>query len=141
MWRGQVDMWRRIDREIDVQLAGAGLSRAEFELLGPLSEGPEEGIRPKELGGIVGWDTSRVAHLLRRMEKRGLIERYDCDGDGRGTVVRVTVVGRQLMKDAAAGHLTLVRRLFVDQLTDHEVEVLTRISRRIRHEIDPTKPR
>lgn len=137
MWRGQVDMWRRIDREIDLQLAGAGLSRAEFELLGPLSEGLEEGIRPKELGATVGWDTSRIAHLLRRMEKRELIERYDCDGDGRGTVVRITDGGRKLMDGAAAGHLALVRRLFVDRLTDQEMEVLSRISLRIRAGIDP----
>ncbi len=41
MWRGYVDMRRRLDTVIERQLADVGLSTADYELLVPLSEAPE----------------------------------------------------------------------------------------------------
>jgi DNA-binding MarR family transcriptional regulator len=135
MWWGMVDMWRHLDRVMEQQLTAAGMSRADFEVLAPLSQAAADGLRPKELGALIAWDTSRLAHQLRRMEKRGLVERFECEADGRGTVVILTTAASQLMELAAPGHVDVVRRNFIDLLSPAEIRTLTAVARRVRDHI------
>lgn len=135
MWRSFHDMRRHLDRVVDRQLAEAGLSAAEFELLGPLSEN-DEGLRAKHLGNLVGWDRSRVAHMLRRMEVRGLVSRRTSTDDARGTVVTITAQGRAILAGAAPGHVQVVRQAFVEVLDPAERQLLTRMSQRVRNALD-----
>ncbi len=131
MWRGFVAMRRALDGAVERQLADAGLSTADYELLVPLSESPEGVLRVRDLGRRVGWDRSRLAHQLRRMEQRGLVSRFDCPTDARGTMVELTPQGREVIEAAAPGHVATVWRKFVDLLTSDEVEVLQGICERV----------
>jgi DNA-binding MarR family transcriptional regulator len=116
MWRSYVHMQRAIGQAIERQLAEEGLSGADYELLVPLSEAPDHVLRARDLGRGVGWDRSRLAHQLRRMEQRGLVRRFDCPTDARGTMVELTPAGLELITTAAPGHVETVRRCFVDLL-------------------------
>lgn len=139
LWRAFLQMQRALDRAIDRQLTAAGLSRADYDLLAPLSEAPPEGTRARDLGQRVGWDRSRLSHQLRRMEKRGLITRHDCSTDARGTVIRVTAAGRDAVEAAAPGHVDTVRRHLVDLLDVNEADLLTTVFERVRdHAADTT---
>ncbi len=131
MWRGYLRMRRGLDEAIERQLSEEGLSTADFELLVPLSEVRDNVLRARDLGRLVGWDRSRLAHQLRRMEQRGLVHRFDCPTDARGTMVELTEEGRTLITRAAPGHVETVRRVFVDLLDPAEVDTLTAIATRV----------
>ncbi|GAA2887625.1 MarR family transcriptional regulator [Streptosporangium fragile] len=131
MWRAFRDMNRRLEAVMGRQLDEAGLSPADYSLLVPLSEAPGRRLRARELRRGIGWDRSRLAHQMRRMEQRGLIAREECPGDARGTVIRLTGEGLRAIEEAAPGHAETVRRHFVDLLTDEEIDTLTAIADRV----------
>lgn len=140
MWRSYIDMRRRLDTLIERQIGEAGLSTADFQLLIPLSESPGDQLRARELGIGVGWDRSRLSHQLRRMELRGLITRFECPTDARGTIVALTPAGRHAIEAAAPGHVDTVRRHFIDQLSSKEIATLTGIFSRIRDAMTEIEP-
>ncbi len=131
MWRGFVQMRHLLDQAIERQLSEHGLSTADYELLVPLSEARDGVLRARDLGRAAGWDRSRLAHQLRRMEQRGLVRRFSCPTDARGTMVEVTPAGRGVIDAAAPGHVETVRRVFVDLLGPHEIDALTSIAERV----------
>ena len=48
------------------------------------------------------WEKSRLSHHLARMERRGLIERQDCEDDARGAFVALTPEGRRAIEQACS---------------------------------------
>jgi DNA-binding MarR family transcriptional regulator len=60
------------------------------------------------------------------MEGRGLVQRTECVEDGRGAFVGITPAGRAAIEHAAPGHVSAVRRLMFDALSDDEVACLAR---------------
>jgi DNA-binding MarR family transcriptional regulator len=135
-WRAFLDLRRVLRIGIERQLAEGGLSSADYELLVPLSEAPGRRMRPRDLGAQVGWDRSRLAHHLRRMEDRGLVAREECSTDARGILIRLTERGLKTMEAAAPGHVEWVRTNFIDKLTRAELDALTRLSQRVVSEIE-----
>jgi len=135
-WWAFLDLWRGLGAGMERQLSGSGVSGADYQVLAPLAESPEQPLRPRDLVAATGWDRSRLAHHLRRMEHRGLIAREDHPGDGRGTLVRLTDSGREALRRAAPGHVEWVREHFIGLLTDEELELLTAISARVLARLD-----
>jgi len=130
-WWAFLDLWRVLGSGIERQLASSGVSGADYQLLAPLAYGPAEGMRPRDLAAAAGWDRSRVAHQLRRMERRRLVEREDSLEDGRGVVIRLTGSGRETLERAAPGHVAWVRAHFIALATVDELEALTALSQRV----------
>jgi len=64
----------------------AGISQADFIVLGRLSEAPDRRLRTGELAELLAWEKSRVSHQLKRMVQRGLVTREECGDDARGVV-------------------------------------------------------
>jgi DNA-binding MarR family transcriptional regulator len=54
------------------------------------------------------------------MQQCGLVERHECEGDGRGSLLMLTEHGQAAIVDAAPDHVTSVRRHFVDRLSTDE---------------------
>jgi DNA-binding MarR family transcriptional regulator len=54
------------------------------------------------------------------MEKRGLVCREECASDARGSMVRLTELGRKAIDAAAPDHVAAVRTYFFDHLTAEE---------------------
>ncbi|AUH40030.1 MarR family winged helix-turn-helix transcriptional regulator [Streptomyces sp. CMB-StM0423] len=125
IWKTYRDLRRELQSAMDRQLdRDSGLSGADYAVLAPLSESAEGVLRSRELGGVLGWERSRVSHQISRMEKRGLVAREPCADDARGSMVRVTPEGRAAIEAAAPEHVETVRRHFFDPLTRDEVETL-----------------
>ena len=98
LWRDFVAMHRHLARELDRQLQrDAAISQADFSVLLVLSEAPDRKLRTGELAELLAWEKSRVSHQVARMESRGLLERTECDTDGRGTWVGLTNEGRRTL--------------------------------------------
>jgi DNA-binding MarR family transcriptional regulator len=135
MWRAFLDVHRRLAQATEQQLAGHGLSTADYALLVPLSEAPGGVLRVRDLGLAAEWDRSRLSHQLRRMSSRGLVARFTCDTDARGTMVRLEPAGRRAIEAAAPGHVATVRQHFIDLLEPSEVDALASIFTRLREEL------
>src|SRR5660398_9302 len=87
---------RQVTAGVEQQLQeAAGVSLPEFQILNALSTSPEHRARPREIGDMLGWEKSRTSHQVTRMQKRGLLERFECDADMRGTWVVLTPAGAQ----------------------------------------------
>ena len=136
-WRN----WLRLNRELQATLAReiaatSDLSMADFGVLVQLTDVPDGRARISELADNLGWERSRVSHQLKRMQARGLVERFECIEDGRGSFVGVTEAGRSAIADAAPGHVASVRRLVVDHLTADEFADFGRLVDRLLEAID-----
>ncbi|MHB8293402.1 MAG: MarR family winged helix-turn-helix transcriptional regulator [Acidimicrobiales bacterium] len=135
-WRGFWEMTRGLTTVMERQLAESGLSLADYELLVPLSEAAGSVLRARDLGCAARWDRSRLSHQLGRMERRGLIRRFGCPTDARGTMVELSPAGRRAIEAAAPGHVATVRRYFVDLLSRPEMRMLAEVSDRVRGELE-----
>src|SRR6187200_510942 len=121
VWRG----WLRLNAELSAALQrelqdDAGLSMPDFEVLVHLTDSPQGRVRITDLAGLLNWERSRVSHHVKRMEGRGLVQRTECLEDGRGAFVAITPPGRAAIEQAAPGHVSAVRRLMFDALSDDE---------------------
>ena len=138
-WRG----WRRmrllLDLRIGRDLAGAGLSEPDYDVLSTLTEAPEGCWRANDLARRLLWSSSRLAHHVGRMERRGLVSRGACDDDGRAAMVSLTPEGRSVLERAAPGHVESVRRNFVDLLTPAEIDALAAIADKVLAELEPRR--
>lgn len=141
MWRAWRSMYLQLESTLDRELSRqSGLSNADYALLVPLSEAPGNWIRARELRNEVGWDRSRLAHHLRRMEQRGLVVREECPTDARGTIIRITDEGRRTIEAAAPDHVAAVRRYFIDLLSEEEIDQLKSIADRVVDRIESDAP-
>ncbi|MHA7269987.1 MarR family winged helix-turn-helix transcriptional regulator [Arthrobacter sp. HLT1-20] len=122
-----------LPRAIDRQLTqDSDVSGGEYAILAAVSEAPPEGVRSSDLAAILGWERSRVSHLLRRMEARGFIGRCAASSDGRGQEISLTEGGWDKVRSAAPGHVTMVREAIFDPLTVAQQECLLVAIRSIR---------
>ncbi|MEM9653257.1 MAG: MarR family transcriptional regulator, partial [Actinomycetota bacterium] len=122
-------MQMRLERELSRQLAtDTNLSYPDYVVLIVLTDQPDDRLRLFELGEILQWEKSRLSHHIARMAKRGLVTKEPCDDDRRGSYVVITDTGRREIEGAAPGHLTTVRRLFVDRLTPQQLDAVADIA-------------
>ena len=137
MWRRYRDMRQLLELAIERNLQQeTGLSLSDYAVLVVLSETDAEGIRARDLGSALGWDRSRLSHQVRRMESRGLVSKRVCPEDARGTLISLSDKGATAIVEAAPIHVSKVRDLFVDQLTDVEIDMLTAVFDRVVARID-----
>ena len=128
-WRTLQMMQMRLDGELARLLtAESGLSYQDYTVLVALTAQPEGRMRAFELGALLGWEKSRLSHHVRRMAERGLVKKEKCASDRRGSFVAVTAAGRREIEYAAPGHVTAVRRLFVDRLTPGQLDAISDVA-------------
>ncbi|MDQ1547439.1 MAG: hypothetical protein QOH69_2343 [Actinomycetota bacterium] len=138
LWRAFHAMRRQLDLALERELQqDAQISGPDYEILITLFESPEKQLRARELTARLGWEKSRLSHQVTRMSARGLVERSECDTDGRGTWIGLTTKGRLATLGAVRSHALTIRRLFFDVLSESELEVLGAVSGRVLDAIDP----
>lgn len=139
-WRGLLEMTGRLDAHVNRQLQDvSGLSKADYDVLVPLSEAPDGRLRMFEVARALCWHQSRLSHHLARMQKRGLVEREDCTSDRRGAFVVLTPSGREAIETAAPAHVATIRSVVFDGLTGEQVAALTAISELVLQRLDGSR--
>lgn len=139
LWQSYCDTHRELMRALEARLiSNSGLSGADYALLHPLSEAEDGVLRTRDLGRSVGWERSRLSHQVSRMEKRGLVCREECTSDARGSMVRLTALGRKAIDAAAPDHVDAVRAYFFNRLTTQEQSQLTMLLERITADLPTT---
>lgn len=106
-----------------------GLSEGDFGVLDRLVLLGNGKLRQQELADSMDWDKSRLSHHLTRMEKRGLVKRKSLDTD-RGVQVIITSAGKSVLDDARPIVSKAIRKHFLDQLTDQDIESITNLAER-----------
>jgi DNA-binding MarR family transcriptional regulator len=114
----------------------ADLMMFEYFVLAMLSEAPDRTLRMTELAGLTNATLPRLSHVVRRLEERGLVERFPCPQDRRATNARLTADGWAKVQAAAPGHASTVRKHVIDVLTADQVEALTEITDAILGRLD-----
>ena len=129
------DLWRLVreflwqfpsamDRQL---LQDSNMQSGEYSVLAVLSESDSTSLRPADVAKELHWDRSRLSHLLRRMEAKGLITRCTDTEDRRGNQVSLSELGRKTIEEAAPAHVTFVREVLFDSLTAAEQAALERV--------------
>ena len=138
VWRSFHTMRRQLDLALERELQqDAGISMPDFEILLALFQAEGNRLRARELGTLISWEKSRLSHQVTRMEARDLVERTECDSDGRGTWIGIATKGRLTILAAMRDHALTIRRLFFDVMSESELGVLQELSEKVMTAIDP----
>ena len=139
-WQGLQFMQMRLDAALARQLsADSSLSLQDYVVLVALTAAPDDRLRAFELAENIGWDKTRLSHHIKRMTDRGLLDKEVCPSDRRGYFVVVTPAGREAITAAAPGHVDAVRRLFLDHLSDDEIDTLASVTARVLDALDSSE--
>lgn len=123
---------------LDAQLRrDADLTHFEYYVLATLSEADGRTLRMSELARVTNATPPRLSHVVRRLEERGLVERFPCPTDARSTNARLTGPGWDKVVAAAPGHVRTVRHHVVDALDAEQVDQLAEIAAAILTRLDP----
>jgi DNA-binding MarR family transcriptional regulator len=140
----ELDAWLSVVRlitwlpwSIDQQLQrDSNLGMVEYQVLAMLSTSPQRTMRMSSLAEVTNASLSRLSHLVKRLEQRGLVRREPNPTDGRFTNAILTDKGSETLAEAAPGHVAYVRSLVIDVLSPEQLRRLGRDADRIMSRID-----
>ena len=125
---------------IDQQLRrDANLGMVEYQVLAMLSDSPQQTMRMSSLAELTNASLSRLSHLVKRLEERGLVRREPDPADGRFTHAILTEKGFQALAEAAPGHVAHVRSLVIDVLSPEQLRRLGLAADHIMSRIDTSE--
>ncbi len=104
-------------------------SLPEFEILFALRDGGRQ--RMSVLADASGQSPSRLAHAIRRMERRGLVERVTCRNDKRGVYAQITEDGTATFDRLAPEYFSVVASRWAGKYTPEELDTLMDLVGRI----------
>jgi DNA-binding MarR family transcriptional regulator len=140
----ELDCWLSVVRlitwlpwSIDQQLQrDSHLGMVEYQALATLSKSPRRTMRMSLLAEVANASLSRLSHLVKRLEGRGLVRREPDPTDGRFINAILTDKGFRALAEAAPGHVAHVRFLVIDVLSPEQVRRLGHAAERIMSRID-----
>lgn len=136
-WLSLVRLFMWLPWSIDQQLQrDANLSMVEYQVLAMLSNRPQQTMRMSSLAEVTNASLSRLSHLIKRLEARGLVRREPDPADGRFTNAILTDDGLRTLTEAAPAHVAHVRSLVIDVLSPEQLRRLGRDADRIMSRID-----
>lgn len=132
-WRAYLEGSKLLMHRLDQQLQrDSGITLTDFELLLALSDAPGGTLRMSELADAILATRSGVTRAVARLVTAGLVERVQCEGDGRGTNAQLTDKGRLTLANSAPGHVSAVRNAVFDPLDPAELESMQHVNGLIR---------
>jgi DNA-binding MarR family transcriptional regulator len=136
-WLSLVRLMMWLPWSIDQQLQrDSKLGMVEYQVLAMLSRSPERTLRMSSLAVLTNASLSRLSHLVKRLEERGLVRREPDPADGRFTHAILTEEGCRILAEAAPGHVAHVRSLIIDVLSPEQLRRVGRAADRIMSHID-----
>jgi DNA-binding MarR family transcriptional regulator len=112
-------------RLLSAQLqADHGLTINDYEALYILERAQDQRLKRVELARRLMLTPSGVTRLLEGLEGAGLVERVACPTDLRVAYAQLTEAGREKLEAASCGHVSSIRSLFEEHLSDEEIDNL-----------------
>jgi len=132
-WGGLVRTHTVLYQELERRLVKShGMPISTYDLLLRLAWAGSAGLRMRELATQLLMTTGGLTRLADRLERDGLITRTRSAHDLRGYDARVTPAGRNALRRANQRHLADIRELFLDHVTEEQLEVLAEVWRRVK---------
>jgi DNA-binding MarR family transcriptional regulator len=103
------------------QVGASAIPRTEGEVLSILTAGPRRITDLAELGGVA---QPTMTLLVKRLERRGWVEREGLPEDGRVVMVRITEAGSAAM-EAFRAHFLGAMRSDLQSLSDERLAALS----------------
>jgi DNA-binding MarR family transcriptional regulator len=139
-WLSVVRLTSWLPWSIDQQLRrDSNLGMVEYQVMARLSQSPERTLRMSSLADLANSSLSRLSHLVKRLEQRGLVRREPDPADGRFTRAILTDEGFRTLAEAAPGHVAHVRSLVIDVLSPEQLRRLGQAADRIMSHIDTSQ--
>ncbi len=136
IWSMRVWLPARLDAHLKAEF---GLSNFDYFALAQISMAPERRLRMSELAELSDMTLSHLSRVVTRLEKSGWVKRVPDPSDGRATVAVLTGEGWDKVVEAAPSHVSQVRRLIFDDLTEEELRVLGTAMEKITTALDPPR--
>jgi DNA-binding MarR family transcriptional regulator len=138
LWLSLTCVLMKLPAALDAQLQkSVELTFFEYLLLAMLCEQPTRTLKMSELASITNASLSRLSHVARRLESRGLLSRSEDESDRRCTNATVTKSGVALVEVAAPDHVMTVRQLVIDAVGTSAMESFAHGCHAIAQAVDP----
>lgn len=109
----------------------AGISHYDYFALTRLWAADDHALRMSELAAASDMTLSHLSRVITRLERQGAVRRLPDPDDGRSTLAQLTEAGKELLKNAAPGHINEIRRLIFDNLDQDEQKQFGETMRKI----------
>lgn len=137
-WQRLIAVVELLPPVLDAQLLrDAKLTHFEYMVLIVLADAADNAMRMTALASGTNSTLPRLSHVVRRLEERGLVERFPCPEDRRATNARATEAGIALLDQAAPGHHDTVRSTVLDALDAAQLDQLYTIAGSLLTRLDP----
>jgi DNA-binding MarR family transcriptional regulator len=131
-WRGLLRVHASLSKALDAQLEREhGLPLTSYEVLLYLADAEGQKMRMCDLASSVILSRSGLTRLVDRLERDGLLVRESCASDARGAFAKLTTAGHEKLAAARVTHLAGVRSLFLEHLTEDDLDVLGAVWTRV----------
>jgi DNA-binding MarR family transcriptional regulator len=124
IWRSFLRAHAMTMRELERELADAGLPLGWYDVLLQLVEAPGRQLRMADLADRVLLSRSGLTRLIDKLQAAGLVRRAPSPEDARGTFTVLTREGFEALRKAAPVHLAGVNAHWLSHYTDDELRVL-----------------
>ena len=131
--RELVRCYQAFERASAAHIRRLGLTPPQFDIVATL--GNTEGMTFKELGERTLITKGTLTGVVDRLAGRNLVERCDCPGDRRATIVRLTRAGERMFRDVFEPHVAFMSPAF-GTLSESERALLVRKLKRLREALD-----
>src|SRR5437763_5223701 len=111
---------------LEAVFARFGIRGADFAVLAGLVRLAGEGVSQRRLATELGLSAGTISLRIDRLVRHGLAERGADPEDGRGAVISITDLGRELFDACAPEHLANAQELLAG-LTEDERDELARL--------------
>lgn len=127
-WAGLVRTEKAVSDTLEERLKSAGLPPLDwYHVLHELDRTPKGMLRQSGVQNRTQIAQYNVCRLVDRLEREGLVERHQCQVDGRNNVVVITSKGRALRKAMWPVYAAAVEEQFGARLSQAEAEQLARL--------------
>lgn len=131
-WARLIRARQAVVTAVERDLKAAGYPPLEwYDVLLELSRAPEGALRPFELEGKLLLAQYNLSRLLERMNQAGYVEKFRCERDGRGLLLRVTDAGRAMRERMWPAYAAAIERRLGSRLEVGEAEMIGKVLSRL----------
>jgi len=127
-WESLVRIEKALIGKVEEALKEAGFPPLDwYHALYAVDRSPKGMLRQSGVQDRVQLAQYNVCRLVDRLEREGLVERHQCQIDGRNNVLVITAKGRALRRAMWPTYAAVLEKHFAQRLNQAEAEQLVRL--------------
>jgi DNA-binding MarR family transcriptional regulator len=127
-WAGLVRTEKALVHKVEERLKAEGFPPLDwYHVLYEVERTPKGMLRQSGVQDRTQLAQYNVCRLVDRLEREDLVERHQCELDGRNNVLAITAKGRALRRAMWPVYAAAIREHFSARLTEAEAEQLVRL--------------